>query len=56
VYTIRKAQLYPLQDGSIELESATLDNSIQFLKADAAAHPQQAMNGFLEGFSISLMR
>jgi hypothetical protein len=53
VYTIRKAQLYPLQDGSIELESATLDNNIQFLKADASADPQQNMNGFLDGFSIN---
>lgn len=53
VYTIRKAQLYPLQDGSIELESATLDNSVQFLKAEASANPQHNLNGFLEGFSIS---
>ncbi len=53
VYTIRKAQLYPLQDGLIELESATLDNRIQFLKGDAAAGPQQHMNGFLEGFAVS---
>jgi hypothetical protein len=52
VYTIRKAQLYPLQDGSIELESATLDNNIQFLKADAAANPRQNMNGFMEGFNL----
>ena len=32
VYIIRKAQLYPLQPGSIELESAELDNNIQFIK------------------------
>jgi hypothetical protein len=32
VYTIRKAQLYPLQSGSFELESATLENKIQFIK------------------------
>ncbi len=53
VYTIRKAQLYPLQDGLVELESATLDNRIQFLKGDAAAGPQQHMNGFLDGFAVS---
>jgi hypothetical protein len=32
VYVIRKAQLYPLQAGSIELEPATLDNKITFVK------------------------
>jgi large-conductance mechanosensitive channel len=32
VYTIRKAQLYPLQAGSIELEMATLDNKVNFVK------------------------
>jgi BatD DUF11 like domain len=32
VYTIRKAQLYPLQAGAIELEPATLDNKITFVK------------------------
>ena len=31
-YIIRKAQLYPLQAGPAELESATLDNKISFLK------------------------
>ena len=32
IYIIRKAQLYPLQAGPIEVESATLDNKISFLK------------------------
>jgi hypothetical protein len=32
VYVIRKAQLYPLQAGAIELEPATLDNKITFVK------------------------
>lgn len=34
VYTIRKAQLYPLQSGDIALESATIENDIQFLRED----------------------
>lgn len=34
VYTIRKAQLYPLQDGNIELGSAELENNIQFIKEE----------------------
>lgn len=32
VYTIRKAQLYPLQDGNIELEVAEIENNIQFIR------------------------
>ncbi|MEO6405293.1 MAG: BatD family protein [Ferruginibacter sp.] len=35
VYTIRKAQLYPLQSGKIELESATLENNVQFIKEES---------------------
>ena len=31
-YTIRKAQLYPLQSGTLALESASLDNRIEFYK------------------------
>ncbi|MFC4263324.1 BatD family protein [Ferruginibacter yonginensis] len=34
VYTLRKAQLYPLQAGAIELEPATIDNNISFVKAE----------------------
>ena len=34
VYNIRKAQLYPLQHGNIELESAELENKVQFIKDD----------------------
>ncbi len=51
VYTIRKAQLYALQDGTIELESAVLENNIQFLKEDATAL-QDNVNGFINGFSL----
>lgn len=36
VYTIRKVQLYPLQAGQFELESATLDNEVQLQKEGAA--------------------
>lgn len=34
VYIIRKAQLYPLQPGPVTLETATLDNKLQFLRAE----------------------
>lgn len=52
VYTIRKAQLYPLQDGTIELESATLENNVQFLKEDAEAL-QGNLDGFMNGFNLA---
>ena len=45
IYTIRKAQLYPLQDGTIELETATLENNVLFLKSDAGE-----INGNIDGF------
>ena len=51
VYTIRKAQLYPLQYGTIEIESATLENSIQFLKDDAA-NLQGNASGYINGFAL----
>ena len=51
VYTVRKVQLYPLQDGAIELESASLDNNIQFLKAEAGTAVNN-VNGFLEGYNF----
>ena len=50
VYTVRKSQLYPLQDGDIELESATLDNRVQFVKEDAKS---SSVDGFLNGFSVN---
>ncbi len=34
VYTLRKSQLYPLQTGTIELESAEVENFIHFIKED----------------------
>lgn len=34
VYTLRKSQLYPLQAGSVELESAEVDNTIHFIKEE----------------------
>ena len=51
VYTIRKAQLYPLQAGPIELETATLDNKIDFVKEGTAGLVN--MNGMLDGFGMN---
>ena len=43
VYTIRKAQLYPLQSGSLELEPAEVDNKVHFVKAAFAIRQQDIM-------------
>ncbi|MDB5203228.1 MAG: hypothetical protein JWQ27_2637 [Ferruginibacter sp.] len=51
VYTIRKAQLYPLQPGPVELETATLDNQIDFIKEEDSRR-QNIDDGF-GGFNIS---
>ncbi|MEO7445800.1 MAG: BatD family protein [Ferruginibacter sp.] len=37
VYTIRKTQLYPLQAGDISLESASVENNVQFIKEGSAS-------------------
>jgi hypothetical protein len=34
VYTLRKVQLYPLQQGALDLESASVENSVRFIKED----------------------
>lgn len=34
VYTLRKSQLYPLQAGAIEVETAEVDNNIHFVKEE----------------------
>ncbi|MFT3705854.1 MAG: BatD family protein [Agriterribacter sp.] len=36
VYLIRRAQLFPLQSGNLELDKAEVENTITFLKADYA--------------------
>lgn len=47
VYTIRKAQLYPLQSGPIVLETATLDNQVQFVKEGSQGDVGDILNGFV---------
>jgi hypothetical protein len=36
VYTLRKSQLYPLQTGTIELESTEVENNIHFIREEYA--------------------
>ncbi len=52
VYNIRKAQLYPLQAGDVELETAVLENTIQFLK-DGGANQPNSVRDLINGFSMS---
>ncbi len=51
VYTIRKAQLYPLQDGEIAIEAAETDNTVYFLKEEAVRSSDD-INAFVDGFGV----
>ena len=51
VYTLRKAQLYPLQPGKLELETAQLENKIRFIKEDYARKQLNDMNEVLRDFT-----
>ena len=44
VYTIRKAQLYPLQSGNLELEPAEIENNVHFIKAEYLNRQRSTMN------------
>ena len=51
VYTLRKAQLYPLQAGAIEVEIAEVENNIHFVKEDVIKK-----NGYdVSGWSLSTL-
>jgi hypothetical protein len=51
VYTIRKAQLYPLQPGNIDLEPAELENNIQFVKDDYVNKRNNDVYGLFDDFA-----
>ena len=53
VYIIRKAQLYPLQSGVINLEVAELENNVQFVKEIYAKQMADA-GGLLTDFAAAL--
>ena len=53
VYTIRKAQLYPLQPGNIELEEAELENNIQFIKDEYANQRNNNMYGLFDDLTAA---
>lgn len=41
VYSLRQTQLYPLQAGSVELESASVENDIHFVKEEALKNSRE---------------
>ena len=51
VYLIRKAQLYPLQTGTLELDPAEVENKVSFLKAEYAIKSSpEALSNLLQSF------
>ena len=50
VYTIRKAQLYPLQSGNLELEAAEIENNVHFIKAGYLNRQRDVMSDMFSEF------
>jgi BatD DUF11 like domain len=51
VYVIRKAQLYPLQAGNLELEPAEIENNVTFIKEEYANRQQALMDDVFREFA-----
>ena len=51
VYTIRKAQLYPLQSGNLEFEAAEVDNTVHFIKEEYARSQMAGFEDMFQDFS-----
>ena len=51
VYTLRKSQLYPLQAGAVELESAEVENEIHFIKEAYVNRERDALDNMLRNFT-----
>lgn len=51
VYLIRRAQLYPLQPGSLELESVEIENNVQFIKEEYANRNNDLLNDVFSEFA-----
>ena len=51
VYTIRKAQLYPLQPGTLELEKAEIENNVHFVKEEYINQQQNIMGELWREFA-----
>jgi BatD DUF11 like domain len=54
VHIIRKVQLYPLQDGSFELDPVELDNTVRFIRTDENNNKnsmQQLLDEYMDGLT-----
>jgi len=51
VYTLRKSQLYPLQAGEVELESAEVENDIHFIKEAYVNRERDVLDNMLRDFT-----
>lgn len=51
VYSIRKAQLYPLQPGNLELEMAEVDNTVHFIKEEYARRQTDVFGDVFRDFT-----
>jgi hypothetical protein len=51
VYILRKSQLYPLQAGPVELETAEVDNTIHFIKEEYLNRQRNDINDFFGDFT-----
>ncbi len=52
MHIIRKVQLYPLQDGSFELDQVEVDNTIRFLRLEGSGNKismQQLLDDYMNG-------
>ncbi|MGG9961878.1 BatD family protein [Ferruginibacter sp. SUN106] len=50
VYVIRKAQLYPLQSGKLDLEPAEIENNVSFIKEEYANRQNNLMSDVFREF------
>ncbi|MEO5889983.1 MAG: BatD family protein [Ferruginibacter sp.] len=50
VYTLRKSQLYPLQPGPVELESAEVENNIHFIKEEYINRQRNGIDDMFRDF------
>lgn len=51
VYSLRKSQLYPLQAGTLELETAEVDNNIHFIREEYLNRQTDIMDDMFRDFS-----
>lgn len=58
VHIIRKVQLYPLQEGSFELDPAELDNTVRFVRVEGSSsnrNSMQLMDDYVNGMTQGKM-